>query len=173
VVSRCPVTTAVIMAWMVSSRSADSGEPYVSCRMHCSLPTHFRDSGQVAAPAGCLLLLSTPVLMRRVLPFAKNAPVHVSFLREIANRARRAARPGLSRGTHSRFLGVAKTWMAGRRRAEATPSFRRLCPAMTAATFLTRRANHVSDYQKWRRLSSPGLKNIPKIIVAQQGKSLP
>jgi len=108
VVSRCPVTTAVIMAWMVSSRSADSGEPYVSCRMHCSLPTHFRDSGQVAAPAGCLLLLSTPVLMRRVLPFAKNAPVHVSFLREIANRARRAARPGLSRGIHSRFLGVSK-----------------------------------------------------------------
>src|ERR1700709_2222192 len=24
-----------------------------------------------------------------------------------------------------------KTWMAGHRRAEATPSFRRLCPAMT------------------------------------------
>src|ERR1700737_4383822 len=29
------------------------------------------------------------------------------------------------------FLCEARTWMAGHRRAEATPSFRRLCPAMT------------------------------------------
>jgi DNA ligase-associated metallophosphoesterase len=29
------------------------------------------------------------------------------------------------------FLCDARTWMAGHRRAEATPSFRRLCPAMT------------------------------------------
>src|SRR5262249_28036958 len=29
------------------------------------------------------------------------------------------------------FLSVAKTWMAGHRRAESTPSFGRLCPAMT------------------------------------------
>src|SRR5712672_612055 len=28
------------------------------------------------------------------------------------------------------FLAVTKTWMAGHRRAEATPSFGRLCPAM-------------------------------------------
>jgi DNA ligase-associated metallophosphoesterase len=38
--------------------------------------------------------------------------------------------PGLDPGIHA-FLCVAKTWMAGHRRAEATPSFRRLCPAMT------------------------------------------
>jgi DNA ligase-associated metallophosphoesterase len=38
--------------------------------------------------------------------------------------------PGLVPGIHV-FLDVARTWMAGQRRAEATPSFRRLCPAMT------------------------------------------
>jgi DNA ligase-associated metallophosphoesterase len=39
--------------------------------------------------------------------------------------------PGLVPGIHVFFLARAKTWMAGHRRAEATPSFRRLCPAMT------------------------------------------
>jgi uncharacterized protein len=39
--------------------------------------------------------------------------------------------PGLDPGIHV-FLGGAKTWMAGHRRAEATPSFVRLCPAMTS-----------------------------------------
>src|SRR3981081_601538 len=38
--------------------------------------------------------------------------------------------PRLGPGIHV-FLYAAKTWMAGHRRAEATPSFRRLCPAMT------------------------------------------
>jgi hypothetical protein len=38
--------------------------------------------------------------------------------------------PGLVPGIHV-FLICSKTWMAGRRRAEATPSFERLCPAMT------------------------------------------
>jgi DNA ligase-associated metallophosphoesterase len=38
--------------------------------------------------------------------------------------------PGLVPGIHV-FLCEAKTWMAGQRRAEATPSFVRLCPAMT------------------------------------------
>ncbi len=41
--------------------------------------------------------------------------------------------PGLVPGIHVFFLDEAKTWMAGHRRAEATPSFRRLCPAMTGA----------------------------------------
>ena len=41
--------------------------------------------------------------------------------------------PGLVPGIHVFFLDEAKTWMAGHRRAEATPSFRRLCPAMTRA----------------------------------------
>src|SRR6266436_7655860 len=39
--------------------------------------------------------------------------------------------PGLVPGIHVFFLDGAKTWMAGHRRAEATPSFRRVCPAMT------------------------------------------
>ena len=39
--------------------------------------------------------------------------------------------PGLVPGIHVFFLYEAKTWMAGHRRAEATPSFRRLRPAMT------------------------------------------
>jgi DNA ligase-associated metallophosphoesterase len=39
--------------------------------------------------------------------------------------------PGLDPGIHV-FLGGAKTWMAGHRRAEAMPSFVRLCPAMTS-----------------------------------------
>src|SRR5450432_3075504 len=39
--------------------------------------------------------------------------------------------PGLVPGIHVFLLCEAKTWMAGHRRAEATPSFRRLCPAMT------------------------------------------
>ena len=41
--------------------------------------------------------------------------------------------PGLVPGIHV-FLAPwrAKTWMAGQRRAEATPSFGRLCPAMTS-----------------------------------------
>jgi hypothetical protein len=38
--------------------------------------------------------------------------------------------PGLVPAIHV-FLSGEKTWMAGHRRAEATPSFRRLCPAMT------------------------------------------
>src|ERR1700681_392041 len=38
--------------------------------------------------------------------------------------------PGLVPGIHVLLFGE-KTWMAGHRRAEATPSFRRLCPAMT------------------------------------------
>jgi uncharacterized protein len=38
--------------------------------------------------------------------------------------------PGLDPGIHV-FLDAARTWMAGQRRAEATPSFRRLRPAMT------------------------------------------
>src|SRR5882724_2251272 len=33
---------------------------------------------------------------------------------------------------HPRLPSASKTWMAGHRRAEATPSFGRLCPAMTA-----------------------------------------
>jgi uncharacterized protein len=37
--------------------------------------------------------------------------------------------PGLVPGIHVFFCG--KTWMAGHRRAEATPFFERLCPAMT------------------------------------------
>ena len=41
--------------------------------------------------------------------------------------------PGLVPGIHVFFLCEAKTWMAGHRRAEATPYFRRLCPAMTRA----------------------------------------
>jgi DNA ligase-associated metallophosphoesterase len=39
--------------------------------------------------------------------------------------------PGLVPGIHVFLAEQAKTWMAGHRRAEATPSFRRLCPAMT------------------------------------------
>jgi DNA ligase-associated metallophosphoesterase len=39
--------------------------------------------------------------------------------------------PGLVPGIHVFFPCKAKTWMAGHGRAEATPSFRRLCPAMT------------------------------------------
>jgi uncharacterized protein len=39
--------------------------------------------------------------------------------------------PGLDPGIHVFLFREAKTWMAGHRRAEATPSFRRLCPAMT------------------------------------------
>jgi uncharacterized protein len=38
--------------------------------------------------------------------------------------------PGLVPGIHV-LLDTARTWTAGHRRAEATPSFRRLCPAMT------------------------------------------
>jgi uncharacterized protein len=43
--------------------------------------------------------------------------------------------PGLVPGIHVFFLDGARTWMAGHRRAEATPSFVRLCPAMTIAAF--------------------------------------
>ena len=39
--------------------------------------------------------------------------------------------PGLVPGIHVFLFYEAKTWMAGHRRAEATPSFRRRCPAMT------------------------------------------
>src|SRR6266487_6884326 len=40
--------------------------------------------------------------------------------------------PGLDPGIHVLVsMHVRKTWMAGHRRAEATPSFGRLCPAMT------------------------------------------
>src|ERR1700731_2545560 len=39
--------------------------------------------------------------------------------------------PGLVPGIHVFMVAQNKTWMAGHRRAQATPSFRRLCPAMT------------------------------------------
>ncbi len=39
--------------------------------------------------------------------------------------------PGRVPGIHVFLLSEAKTWMAGHRRAEATPSYRRLRPAMT------------------------------------------
>jgi len=39
--------------------------------------------------------------------------------------------PGLVPGIHVFASAESKTWMAGHRRAEATPSFGRLCPAMT------------------------------------------
>ena len=42
--------------------------------------------------------------------------------------------PGLGPGIHVFLAAEAKTWMAGHRRAEATPSFRRLRPAMTAVS---------------------------------------
>src|SRR5215469_3908803 len=41
--------------------------------------------------------------------------------------------PGLVPGIHAFLSLAAKTWMAGHRRAEATPFFKRLCPAMTYA----------------------------------------
>src|SRR6202035_2827943 len=44
---------------------------------------------------------------------------------------------GLVPGIHV-FLTIAKTWMAGHRRAEATPFFERLCPAMTPRLVTTR-----------------------------------
>src|SRR5207253_2069307 len=39
--------------------------------------------------------------------------------------------PGLVPGIHVFGFAERKTWMAGHRRAEATPSYGRLCPAMT------------------------------------------
>jgi len=39
--------------------------------------------------------------------------------------------PGLVPGIHV-FFEARKAWVVGHRRAEATPSFGRLCPAMTA-----------------------------------------
>src|SRR5271169_1224105 len=44
--------------------------------------------------------------------------------------------PGLDPGIHA-FLSGASTWMAGHRRAEATPSFERLGPAMTENVVLS------------------------------------
>ena len=44
--------------------------------------------------------------------------------------------PGLDPGIHV-FLDAAKTWMAGHRRAEATPFFERLRPAMTEQAALS------------------------------------
>src|SRR5437588_2792820 len=52
--------------------------------------------------------------------------------------------PGLVPGIHV-FLDAAKTWMAGHRRAEATPSYRRLCPAMTGNVVLTVTSHSVLD----------------------------
>jgi uncharacterized protein len=48
--------------------------------------------------------------------------------------------PGLVPGIHVLLSRGTKTWMAGHRRAEATPSFGRLCPAMTL--WRKRRNNH-------------------------------
>ena len=55
--------------------------------------------------------------------------------------------PGLDPGIHV-FFCVPKTWMAGHRRAEATPSFRRPCPAMTesvAQTVFSQSALDIAD----------------------------
>jgi hypothetical protein len=47
--------------------------------------------------------------------------------------ARSASSRWISRASTSSFVCSAKTWMAGHRRAKATPSFGRLCPAMTGS----------------------------------------
>jgi hypothetical protein len=58
-----------------------------------------------------------------------------SLTQNAANEMKRSseARHARPRAGHPRLNGVAarKSWMAGHRRAEATPSFGRLCPAMT------------------------------------------
>src|ERR1700742_259605 len=55
--------------------------------------------------------------------------------------------PGLVPGIPLFAIPKKKTWMAEHRRAEATPSFRRLCPAMTliATNIATRSALNVLD----------------------------
>src|SRR6202051_2121165 len=55
--------------------------------------------------------------------------------------------PGLVPGIHVFFFKEARTWMAGHRRAEATPSFGRLCPAMTrtAASIASHSSVSVAD----------------------------
>jgi hypothetical protein len=49
--------------------------------------------------------------------------------------------PGLVPGIHVLLFRRAKTWMAGHRRAEATPFFERLCPAMTESDVARMPAN--------------------------------
>src|SRR5450755_2823105 len=49
----------------------------------------------------------------------------------------RSSCPGLTRASTS-CLPASQAWMAGHRRAEATPSFGRLCPAMTAEIVVCR-----------------------------------
>src|ERR1700752_5528452 len=71
-------------------------------------------------------------------------PGLAAFAKASAGRASKQPRRSLggdgSRSSTSRFPEAPKTWMAGHRRAEATPSFGRLCPAMTR--WRKRRDNH-------------------------------
>src|SRR5437762_5765764 len=65
--------------------------------------------------------------------------------------------PGLDPGIHDLRRRVhVKTWMAGHRRAEATPSFGRLCPATTKTrdgrpgAMLTEASNYDELYRNFR-----------------------
>src|SRR5438045_3406736 len=71
----------------------------------------------------------------------------------------RSSCPGLSRASTPCLTVARKTWMAGHRRAKATRSFGRLCPAMTAMGGV--------DHSSFRGLRCDGL--APEIDHAQRG----
>jgi hypothetical protein len=58
--------------------------------------------------------------------------------------------PGFMPGVHVFSARKNKSWMAGHRRAEATPFFERLCPAMTAN--ISVRECQAAQSHRFRRL---------------------
>src|ERR1700689_1108038 len=67
--------------------------------------------------------------------------------------------PGLDPGIHLSSQNISSRWIAGHRRAEATPFFERLSPAMTGCD----RQNQRSP----TRMVSPGLMEVPSGTMAR------
>src|SRR5882762_4576714 len=79
-----------------------------------------------------------------------------------------------ARASTSSFVWQSKTRMAGHRRAEATPSFGRLCPAMTEVIYASKSTDH-----RPQRLPFPQRLRVARRdvgifgVVADGGKNFP
>src|ERR1700690_2068478 len=79
--------------------------------------------------------------------------------------------PGLAPGIHPSAQRVFRRgWMAGHRRAEATPSFGRLCPAMTAS-FSKRSRRHPCASGGGAFRNDPSVEQIKIDVAAAQNEA--
>src|SRR5258708_15457488 len=98
-------------------------------------PARVAGQGFDTSDAGCLYAgcLGHDFLPGLVFELAdnNNGSADASITGRVGHQCTSLVMPRLTRASTSLLQQARKTWMAGHRRAEATPSFGRLCPAMT------------------------------------------